>query len=68
MRGSTIFEQILLDYRIILAVRVVSGTASHHRHDRLKLSRTRITGRKIAVKIASVKSLVRSRLLLKLSE
>lgn len=40
----TIFEQVLLNYCVVLIVRAVSRTTSHHRHDGLSLSRKRITG------------------------
>lgn len=42
-RGLTVFEQVLLNYRVMLVVRAVSSTTSHHRHDGLSLNRTRIT-------------------------
>jgi hypothetical protein len=42
--SSTIFEQVLLNYCVILVVRVACRTAGHHRRGGVSLGRTRITG------------------------
>jgi hypothetical protein len=63
MYSSTIFEQVLLNYRVILVVRVACRTAGHHRHGGVSLGRTRITGLFLTANVAGEKTLLRSMIL-----
>ena len=56
--NSTIFEQVLLNYRVILVVMVACRTAGHHRDGGVRLGRTRITGLFLTRNVAGEKTLL----------